>query len=1027
MQDEMYMARALKLAARGRFTTHPNPNVGCVIVKDGEIVDTFQTFVDPERRLSPEIIGLTGITDDMLRGAPKLEDALHAFLAFAGGRPLAAHNAEFDISFIRAGCKKCGIPFEPTYLDSLIFAQNLLPELGKYKLDIVADHLQLPQFNHHRASDDAVPVAQMLAKFFVMLEERGVTRLQQINDEMTKLRPLGVKRNRFPKHIILIAKNKVGLKNLYQLISASNLKYFKRVPIIPKSELVAHREGLIIGSACEAGELFRAIVDHKDWNELKRIASFYDYLEIQPLGNNRFMVRDGTVRDDEDLKDFNRTVVKLGEELGKPVCATGDVHFLDPEDEVYRHILLASKKFADANEPVPLYFRTTDEMLKEFDYLGKEKAYEVVVTNTRAIAEQVEDIELLPKGKLFPPRLENSEEDLNRMVWGKAHELYGDDLPQLIVDRLNVELGSILGKYDVVYMSAQKLVQRSLECGYLVGSRGSVGSSLVAYMAGITEVNALPPHYRCPKCRNVEFHAGEYGCGADMPDKMCPVCGTKYAKDGFDIPFETFLGYGGGKVPDIDLNFSGEYQARAHAHAVEMFGKTQVFRAGTIGTLAEKTAYGFVKKYLEENGIAAGNAEIDRLTAGCVGVRRTTGQHPGGLVVVPDDMDIEDFCPVQHPADDPDSDTITTHFEYHCMEDNLLKLDMLGHDDPTMIRMLENLTGVNARAIPLDDPDTMSIFISSKVLGYENDEVLGPTGAVAIPEFNTRFTRQMLVDTQPKDFNTLLRLSGFSHGTDVWLGNAKDLIVSGTASVLETVGCRDDIMLYLISMGLDPKMSFKIMEAVRKGKVKGGKAGDWPMWVEEMRKHDVPEWYIESLAKIGYLFPKAHAVAYVMMAFRIAWFKVHEPLAFYATFFSIRAKAFDAAECCKDADALRRRIREIENNKDATAVEQDLMTTLEVCYEFCLRGFHFEPIDIYRSDATKFVVTENGLLPPFTSVRGLGETAALDTVEKRKGKDFTSVEEFSLCCNKLSQTHIDQLRALGAFAGLPETSQLTLF
>ena len=819
----------------------------------------------------------------------------------------------------------------------------------------------------------------------------------------------------------------MGLKNLYQLISASNLKYFKRVPIIPKSELVAHREGLIIGSACEAGELFRAIVDHKDWNELKRIASFYDYLEIQPLGNNRFMLRDGTVRDDEDLKDFNRTVVKLGEELGKPVCATGDVHFLDPEDEVYRHILLASKKFADANEPVPLYFRTTDEMLKEFDYLGKEKAYEVVVTNTRAIAEQVEDIELLPKGKLFPPRLENSEEDLNRMVWGKAHELYGDDLPQLIVDRLNVELGSILGKYDVVYMSAQKLVQRSLECGYLVGSRGSVGSSLVAYMAGITEVNALPPHYRCPKCRNVEFHAGEYGCGADMPDKMCPVCGTKYAKDGFDIPFETFLGYGGGKVPDIDLNFSGEYQARAHAHAVEMFGKTQVFRAGTIGTLAEKTAYGFVKKYLEENGIAAGNAEIDRLTAGCVGVRRTTGQHPGGLVVVPDDMDIEDFCPVQHPADDPDSDTITTHFEYHCMEDNLLKLDMLGHDDPTMIRMLENLTGVNARAIPLDDPDTMSIFISSKVLGYENDEVLGPTGAVAIPEFNTRFTRQMLVDTQPKDFNTLLRLSGFSHGTDVWLGNAKDLIVSGTASVLETVGCRDDIMLYLISMGLDPKMSFKIMEAVRKGKVKGGKAGDWPMWVEEMRKHDVPEWYIESLAKIGYLFPKAHAVAYVMMAFRIAWFKVHEPLAFYATFFSIRAKAFDAAECCKDADALRRRIREIENNKDATAVEQDLMTTLEVCYEFCLRGFHFEPIDIYRSDATKFVVTENGLLPPFTSVRGLGETAALDTVEKRKGKDFTSVEEFSLCCNKLSQTHIDQLRALGAFAGLPETSQLTLF
>ena len=1000
--------------------------IGAVVLKDGEVTDTFQTFVDPERRLTPEIIGLTGITDEMLRGAPKLKDALTAFLQFAGGRVLAAHNAEFDISFIRAGCEKCGIPFDPTYLDSLIFAQNLLPGLGKYKLDVVANHLQLPQFNHHRASDDAVPVAQMLAKFFPMLEQRGVTRLQQINDEMVKLRPLGGRTNRFPKHIILIAKNKVGLKNLYQLISASNLKYFRRVPTIPKSELIAHREGLLIGSACEAGELFRAVVDHKDWAELKRIASFYDYLEIQPLCNNRFMVREGTVRDDEDLKEFNRTIVRLGEELGKPVVATGDVHFQEPEDEIYRHILLASKKFADANAELPLYFRTTDEMLREFDYLGREKAYEVVVTNTRKIADMVEEIELLPKGKLFPPRLENSEEELNSMVWARAHELYGDELPQLIVDRLNVELSSILGKYDVVYMSAQKLVQRSLECGYLVGSRGSVGSSLVAYMAGITEVNSLPPHYRCPKCRNVEFvQDGSYGCGADMPDKVCPVCGEKYVKDGFDIPFETFLGFGGDKVPDIDLNFSGEYQSRAHQHAIEMFGKTQVFRAGTIGTLAEKTAFGFVKKYLEENGIQAGTAEVDRLTAGCVGVRRTTGQHPGGLVVVPDDLDIEDFCPVQHPADDPDSDTITTHFEYHCMEDNLLKLDMLGHDDPTMIRMLEDLTGVNARKIPLDDPDTMSLFTSSKVLGFEDDEILGPTGAVAIPEFNTRFTRQMLIDTQPKDFNTLLRLSGFSHGTDVWLGNAKDLIISGTASVLETVGCRDDIMLYLISKGLEPKMSFKIMEAVRKGKVKKGGFQDG--WEDAMHEHDVPQWYIDSLAKIGYLFPKAHAVAYVMMAFRIAWFKVHRPLAFYATFFTVRAKAFDAAECCAGEEAVKRRIREIENNKDATAVEQDLMTTLEVCYEFYRRGFHFDTIDIYRSDATRFLVTENGLLPPFTSVHGLGEAAALDTVEKRRGKDFISVEEFSQCCNKLSKTHIEQLRALGAFAGMSETSQISLF
>ena len=995
-------------------------------LRNGEIVETFQTFVDPERRLTPEIIGLTGITDDMLRGAPKLKDALTAFLAFAGGAPLAAHNAEFDISFIRAGCRKCSIPFEPTYIDTLILAQNLLPGLGKYKLDIVADHLQLPQFNHHRASDDAVPVAQMLTKFFPMLEERGVTRLQQINNEMLKLRPLGSKSNRFPKHIILLAKNKAGLKNLYQLISLSNLKYFKRVPIIPKSELVAHREGLIIGSACEAGELFRAVADHKDWEELKRIASFYDYLEIQPICNNRFMLREGAARSEEELRDFNRTIVRLGEELGKRVVATGDVHFQEPEDEVYRHILLASKKFPDANAPLPIYFRTTDEMLREFEYLGKEKAYEVVVTNTRAIADQIENIELLPKGKLFPPRLENSREDLNRLVWDKVHELYGDEPPKLIKDRLDIELGGILGKYDVVYMSAQKLVQRSLECGYLVGSRGSVGSSLVAYMSGITEVNSLPPHYRCPKCRHSEFITdGSYGCGADMPDKNCPECGTKYVKDGFDIPFETFLGFGGGKVPDIDLNFSGEYQARAHRHAIEMFGESQVFRAGTIGTLAEKTAFGFVKKYLEENGIQSGAAEIDRLTAGCVGVRRTTGQHPGGLVVVPDDLEIEDFCPVQHPADAEDSDTITTHFEYHCMEDNLLKLDMLGHDDPTMIRMLEDLTGVNARTIPLDDPDTMSIFTSSKVLGFENDDLLGPTGAVAIPEFNTRFTRQMLIDTQPKDFNTLVRLSGFSHGTDVWLGNARELIVSGTASVLETVGCRDDIMLYLISMGLDPKMSFKIMEAVRKGKVKKGGFQDG--WVEAMQEHDVPEWYIESLAKIGYLFPKAHAVAYVMMAFRIAWFKVHEPLAFYATFFTVRAKAFDAEYCCAGLDAVKRKIREIENNKDASAVEQDLMTTLEVCYEFYRRGFHFDTIDIYRSDATKFTVTEGGLLPPFISVHGLGEAAALDTVEKRRGKEFISVEEFSMCCNKLSKTHIEQLRALGAFAGMADTSQLTLF
>ena len=1010
-----------------KVTTEAITEIGAVVLKNGQITDTFQTFVNPHRRLTPEIIGLTGITDAMLADAPSLKEALTAFLKFVDGRPLAAHNAPFDISFIRAGCKKVGLPFEPTYIDTLILAQNLLPELHKYKLDIVAEHLDLPAFNHHRASDDAGMVGYMLIPFFErMRNELHIDHIQQINGEMAKLRPQSAKSNRFPKHIIILAKNKLGLKHLYQLISASNLKYFHRVPTIPKTELVAHREGLIIGSACEAGELFRAVSEHREWAELKRIASFYDYLEIQPICNNMFMLRNGDVQSEEELRDFNRTIVRLGEELGKPVCATGDVHFQEPEDEIYRHILLASKKFADADAPLPIYFKTTDEMLEEFSYLGEEKAHEVVIDNPRKIADLIEEIELLPPGQLFPPRLENSEQELNDMVWAKCHAMYGENPPQLIVDRLNVELASILGKYDVVYMSAQKLVQRSLENGYLVGSRGSVGSSLVAYMSGITEVNSLPPHYRCPKCRHTEFVTdGSYGCGADMPDKECPECGTKYVKDGFDIPFETFLGYGGGKVPDIDLNFSGEYQARAHQHAIEMFGKTQVFRAGTIGTLAEKTAFGMVKKYLEERGESAGNAELDRLTLGCVGVRRTTGQHPGGLVVVPDDMDVEDFTAVQHPADDAGSDTITTHFEYHCMEDNLLKLDMLGHDDPTMIKYMEDLTGVNARQIPLDDPDTMSIFISSKVLGYENDEILGPTGAVAIPEFNTRFTRQMLVDTQPTNFNTLVRLSGFSHGTDVWLGNARELIVSGTATVLETVGCRDDIMLYLISMGLDPKMSFKIMEAVRKGKVK--KKGFEDGWEAAMREHNVPDWYIDSLAKIGYLFPKAHAVAYVTMAFRIAWFKVHKPLAFYATFFSIRAKAFDAEYCCAGIDAVKRKIREIESNKDATAVEQDLMVTLEVCYEFYLRGFHFDTIDIYKSDATHFLITENGLLPPFVSVHGLGEAAALATVEQRKGKDFISIEEFSTTCNKLSKTHIEQLKALGAFAGMAETSQVSFF
>ncbi|MCI9352531.1 MAG: PolC-type DNA polymerase III, partial [Lawsonibacter sp.] len=1002
--------------------------IGAAVLKNGEVTDRFNTFVSPGRILSPEITRLTGITDEMLEGAPSQEEALRAFLAFVGNRPLAAHNADFDMGFIAAGCRKYGIPFENPSVDSLILAQNLLPELGKYKLDIVASHLHLPEFNHHRASDDAATVAYMLPHFFRRLEEAGLRDLSEINPYMTTLRGKG-KAKRQPKHLIVLAKNQTGLRNLYKLVSLSHLEHFKRYPIMPKSLINANREGLILGSACEAGELFRALTDGKDWEELKRIASWYDYLEIQPICNNMFMLRKGMVRSEEELRDFNREIVRLGEELGKPVCATGDVHFLDPEDEVYRHILLASKGFEDADEDLPIYFKTTDEMLKEFSYLGKEKAHEVVVKNTNLIASWCDPIEPLPQG-LFAPKLEDSDGELKRLVWGKAHELYGENPPQLVVDRIEAELGDIIRcKYDVIYMSAQKLVQNSLEHGYLVGSRGSVGSSLVAFMSGITEVNSLPAHYRCPNCKHTDFDYAQdpdhpYGCGADMPDAVCPVCGAKYVKDGFNIPFETFLGFGGDKVPDIDLNFSGEYQSSAHKYTFELFGQTHVFRAGTIGTVAEKTAFGYVKKYLEEKGKTASKAEENRLAIGCTGVKRTTGQHPGGMVVIPQDKEIYDFCPVQHPADDPNSDIVTTHFEYHSMESNLLKLDMLGHDDPTMVRMLEDLTGVNAREIPLDDQATMSLFTSSKELGFENDKVLGPTGAVAIPEFNTRFTRGVLEETQPTQFDMLLRISGFTHGTDVWLGNARDLILQQNIPVGQCVGCRDDIMLFLISKGMPPKRSFKIMEAVRKGRGLPDGAE------EEMKAAGVPDWYIGSCKKIAYLFPKAHAVAYVMMAFRIAWFKVHRPLAFYAAFFSIRAKAFDEAYMCRGMDVCQKKMREIiAKDKEATAVEQDMLTTLEVCYEFYLRGFQFDRMDVYQSEAIRFTMDEEKgtLRPPFVSVAGLGETAAISLAEQREGREFISIEEVSAACPKVSKTHIQLLKEAGAFGDLPETSQMDLF
>ena len=999
--------------------------IGAVVLKNGEITEEFSTFADPERPLTREITELTGITDQMLEGAPSQAEALNSFLDFVGDRPLAAHNAEFDLGFIAAGCRRMGRPFSPTSIDTLILAQNLLPDLPRHKLDMVAERLDLPAFHHHRAYDDAATVGYMLVPFFKMLEERGVRTLQGINPAMRGLRSNGrVKRH--PKHLIVLAKNQLGLRNLYRLISASYLDHFKRYPIMPKSLIDQYREGLILGSACEAGELFQAIVKGKDFAELERIASWYDFLEIQPLCNNAFMLRKGMVRSEEELRDFNRTVVALGEALDKPVCATGDVHFLDPEDELYRHILLASKKMDDADAPLPLYFKTTGEMLEEFAYLGEEKAYEVVVRNTNLVADWCEEVVPLPKG-LFAPKIENSAEELTRLVWDKAHALYGEEPPRIVVDRINAELGDIIKcKYDVIYMSAQKLVQDSLDHGYLVGSRGSVGSSLVAFMSGITEVNSLPPHYRCPKCKHADFEAareGGWGCGADMPDALCPVCGTPYEKDGFNIPFETFLGFGGDKVPDIDLNFSGEYQSSAHKYTFQLFGEDHVFRAGTIGTVKDKIAYGYVKHYLEEKGRAVPRAEENRLSLGCSGVKRTTGQHPGGMVVIPQNREIWDFCPVQHPADDPDSDIITTHFEYHSMESNLLKLDMLGHDDPTMIRMLQDLTGVDPQKIPLDDKDTMSIFTSSKVLGFEDDPILGPTGAVAIPEFNTKFTRGMLVDTQPHQFDILLRLSGFSHGTDVWLGNARDLVVDQGIPVGQAIGCRDDIMLFLISCGMPEKRSFKIMESVRKGRGLPDGAE------EEMKAAGVPDWYIGSCKKIKYLFPKAHAVAYVMMAFRIAWFKVHRPLAFYAAFFSIRAKAFDATCMCQGMEACKAKMAEIERKEKPTPVEEDMLVTLEVVYEFYLRGFSFEQMDLYRSHAVNFLpdMEKGTLLPPFTSVPGLGETAAWSIMEQRQGRQFISIEEFSAACPKVSKTHIEQLKAAGALDGLPDTSQITLF
>ena len=1004
--------------------------IGACIFSGGEVKEVFNTFVNPEMHIPDKITELTGIRDSDVAGAPTEAEALRAFMAFTGDRPLIAHNAQYDMSFLGAAAARNGIRYAPVVMDTLAMSRALLPDLKRYKLDTVSNYLDLPKFNHHRASDDAMVVQRIMAKFIPMLRAKGA---KTVDDIAAVCHSLNRTESGKSHHMVLLVKNRRGLKNLYELISQSYLKYYHRNPIVPKSMLTRYREGLIVGSACEAGELYRALVRGESDENLEKIAEFYDYLEIQPVGNNMFLVENGTAKDVSVLQAWNRRIYELGKKLGKPVVAASDVHFLDAEDEELRHILLASKQFADADRDCPIFFRNTEEMLAEFAYLGEDIAREIVIDTPRAIAEQVEEIELLPKD-LFPPKIEHSADQLRDLVYSKMHRIYGENPPEIVKSRVDTELNTILDHhYDVIYMSAQKLVQNSLEHGYLVGSRGSVGSSIVAFMSGITEVNSLPPHYVCPKCCHSEFITdGSVGCGADMPPKVCPECGTDMNRDGFNIPFETFLGFPGNeKTPDIDLNFSGEYQANAHKYTEVLFGSDHVFRAGTIGTLAEKTAYGYVKKYLDERGRKATKAEENRLSLGLVGVKRTTGQHPGGLVVVPQDMDVTDFCPVQHPADDPDSDIVTTHFEYHCMEANLLKLDELGHDDPTMIRMMEDMTGVDAKKILLSDPDTMAIFTSPEVLGLPDDDpIIGHTGTIGIPEFGTAFTRQMLVDTQPKQFDTLIRLSGFSHGTDVWAGNIRDLITGGIATVNEAVGCRDDIMIYLIGKGMAPSLAFKTMEAVRKGKVK--KSGSFPGDSEEqMHAMDVPEWWIESCRKIAYLFPKAHAVAYVMMAFRIAWFKVHKPLAFYSAYFYRRSQkgGFDAAMMTGGTESVRRKITEFRRRSDLSANEEDLLVTLEAVYEFNMRGFEFAPIDLFTSDATHFLITDDGkLLPPFVSISGLGESAAIDLMNcKNSGKEFVSVEEISAACPKVSQTHIETLKSLGALGSLPETSQINLF
>ena len=1008
-------------------TTEKITEIGIMKFKDGEVIDQFSCFVNPEKHIPQRVSEVTNITDDMVEDAETIDKVFPKMLEFLEDSVIVAHNAGFDVGFLKQNAKRLGYKFDYTYLDTLSLAKDLFPNYKKYKLGKIADNLGIKVEVAHRALDDVDTTVKVFKVMLKILKERGAKKLEDIEQVSSteEAKKEGYKKLK-TYHAIILAKNYVGLRNLYKLVSLSHIKYFYRKPRILKSLLEKYREGLILGSACEAGELYQAIELGKTDEEIEEIAEFYDYLEIQPIGNNNFLIRNETVKDEEALRDINRKIVDLGEKLNKPVVATCDVHFMDPQDEVYRRILEAGQGYADADTQAPLYLRTTEEMLEEFKYLGEEKAYEVVVTNTNKISDMCDRISPISPEKC-PPHIPGCEQTIKDIAYSKAHELYGDPLPQIVQERLDKELDSIIKNgFSVMYIIAQKLVWKSNEDGYIVGSRGSVGSSFVANMTGITEVNSLPPHYRCPNCKFSDFT--DYGCknGFDLPDKECPKCGHALDKDGMDIPFETFLGFNGDKEPDIDLNFSGEYQAKAHKYTEVIFGKGTTFKAGTIGTVADKTAFGYVKKYFEERNIPINRAETQRLAAGCTGIKRTTGQHPGGIIVVPKGREIYEFCPVQHPADDANSDIITTHFDYHSIDQNLLKLDILGHDDPTMIRMLQDITGIDPTKVPLDDKATMSIFSSTDALGVTKEQIHSEVGSFGVPEFGTKFVRGMLVDTRPTTFDELIRISGLSHGTDVWLGNAQSLIEAGTVTLQDAICCRDDIMIYLIKMGLPPNPAFKIMETVRKGKALKDPA-KWEEYKNMMKDHDVPDWYIKSCEKIKYMFPKAHAAAYVTNAFRIAWFKVHEPLAYYASYFSIRADEFDSDCMIFGKEKVKNKMKEIDlQGNNASTKDKNMYAILELVLEMYERGLEFLPMDLYKSHSTKFLVENGKIRPPLNSIPGLGTVAAEGIVNARKEGKFMSIDDLKIR-SKVGNSVTDLLKKYGCLDGMSQSNQMSLF